>query len=324
MRRRTVLIVACLLVLACAPSASAQQSKKVWRLGLLHPGSWEVSGDAAMFAAFRQQMSDLGYVEGRNLVMDKRAAEFQIERLSGLASDIVALHPDAIIAVATPAVAAAQRATSTIPIVMTPALDPVRSGFVKNLARPGGNITGLSNMFGDLAGKSVEILHEFLPNAKRVAVLMSTNPAHPAVYETAEAAAHSVGLFTVPVRAATPADLERAFQDIAEANCDALLVLADPIRPAIVSLATRARLPAVYQVNEFVEAGGLVSYGPSLPAMFRKSAQYVDRILKGASPAELPVEQPTTFELVLNLRSAKSLGLSIPESLVVRADKVIE
>ena len=207
---------------------------------------------------------------------------------------------------------------------MSPATDPIGSGFIKSLSHPGGNITGVANLFGDLTGKSVELLHTYLPGARKVAVLMSSNPTHPAIYELARGAAASLGLTTVPVVTATPAELERAFQDIAKAKCDAVFVLADPIRPTIVSLAANAGLPAVYQFSEFVEAGGLVSYGPSVAAMFRKSAQYVDRILRGARPADLPVEQPTTFELVLNLKAAKSLGLSLPESLIARADRVIE
>jgi putative ABC transport system substrate-binding protein len=229
-----------------------------------------------------------------------------------------------LVTIATPAIAAAQRATSTIPIVMTPANDPIGSGFVKSFSRPGGNITGLATMYGDITSKSIDVLRAVLPDAKKIAVLMSSNPTHPSLYEASSAAARAVGLSTVPIVAATPADLERAFQDIRKENCDAVFVLADPIRLTIVALAAAASIPAIYQNTEFVEAGGLASYGPSLSIMFRRSAQYVDKIFKGAAPAELPVEQPTKFELVLNLKTAKLLNLSIPEAVVLQADKVIE
>ena len=306
------------------PLAARGQQQKVWRVGYLHPGFLDTRADIALFEAFRQQLSNLGYVGGKNLIIDQRAAEGRSERLLALATELVALRPDVIVAVATPAIAAAQRATSTIPIVMTPATDPVGSRFVKSLARPGGNITGLANMFADLTAKSLEILHAVLPDARKIAVLMSSNPTHPPIYEIARTAAQSIDLSTIPVLAATPADLEQAFLEIGKANCDALFVLADPIRPPILTLAAAARIPAVYQFSEFVEAGGLVSYGPSLQSMWRRSAQFVDKIFKGANPADLPVEQPTRFELVLNLRTAKSLGLTIPNSFTIRADKVIE
>jgi putative ABC transport system substrate-binding protein len=176
----------------------------------------------------------------------------------------------------------------------------------------------------DFTAKSVEVLHAIVPGAKKIAVLMSSNPTHPLLYEMARSAAHLIGLSTVPIIAVTMADLDRAFQEIGKANCDALLNLPDAIRLAIVPLAAAAKIPAVYQAIEFVEAGGLASYGPSLRSMWKRAAQYVDKIFKGADPADLPVEQPTTFELVLNLKTAKSLGLSIPEAVILRADKVIE
>jgi putative ABC transport system substrate-binding protein len=309
---------------AAWPALVRAQQAKVWRVGYLHPSFFDTSGDLALFEAFKQKLSSLGYIEGKNLIIDKRAADTHLERLPALANELVALHPDAIVAITTPAIAAVKRATSTIPIVMTPSADPLGSGLVKNLAHPGGNITGLSFMHSDFTGKSLEVLHTVLPNAKKIAVLMSANPTHPHMYEVVNTAAQTIGLMIIPIVAPTAADLEQAFQEIGKANCDALFVLADPIRPAIVTLAAKARVPAVYQYREYVEAGGLASYGPSLPTIWRRSAEYVDKIFKGTDPADLPVEQPTKFELVLNLKTAKSLGLDVSPTLLSRADEVIE
>jgi len=241
-----------------------------------------------------------------------------------LTSELIALRPDVIVAIATPAIAAAQRATSTIPIVMAPATDPIGSGFIKSLAYPGGNISGVANMYGDALGKSLELLHTILPAAKRIAVLLSSNPNHPQQYTLVEAAAKSLDLVVIAIMAATPADLPQAFNEMRLQNCDALFVLADPIRPTIPSLANEAKIPAIYQISAYVDMGGLASYGAAVPPMFRKAAQYVDKIFKGASPAELPVEQPVVFELALNLKTTAALGLSIPVAVVARADKVIE
>jgi putative ABC transport system substrate-binding protein len=192
------------------------------------------------------------------------------------------------------------------------------------LAHPGGNITGVANMFGDAIGKSVELLHTILPAAKRIAVLMSTNPTHPQQYALVEAAAKALELMVIAIMAATPADLQQAFKEMRLQNCDALFVLADPFRPTIPSLANEAKIPAIYQYSGFVDLGGLASYGAALMPMFRKAAQYVDKIFRGASPAELPVEQPVAFELALNLKTAAALGLTIPDAVVARADRVIE
>jgi putative ABC transport system substrate-binding protein len=309
---------------AAWPVMARAQQNKVWRIGYLHSGFWNSGSDVALFETFIQELNTLGYIERKNLVIDKRAAETKLDRLPALANELVALHPNVIIAITTPAAIAAQRATSTIPIVIFPVTDPVRSGLVKSLAHPGGNITGLAFMGQDFTAKSVEVLHAIVPGAKKIAVLMSSNPTHPPLYELASSAAQLIGLSTVPIIAVTMADLDRAFQEIGKANCDALLNLPDAIRLAIVPLAAAAKIPAVYQAIEFVEAGGLASYGPSLRSMWKRAAQYVDKIFKGADPADLPVEQPTTFELVLNLKTAKSLGLSIPEAVILRADKVIE
>ncbi len=299
-------------------------SNKVWRVAYLYPGALDNPESRALFEAFRAEMRELGYVEGKNLLIDSRDAHGKSERLPSLVSELIAVRPDAIVAVATPAIAAAQHATSTIPIVMCPATDPVGSGFIKSLAHPGGNITGVANMFGDAIGKSVELLHTILPSAKRIAVLLSANPVHPQQYELVNAAAKTLGLAAVRVMAPTPDDLEMAFDKMRQENCEALFVLADPIRPKIVSLAAKTRMPAIYQYSAFVDLGGLVSYGAILEPIYPKAAHYVDKIFSGAAPAEIPVEQPVEFELAFNLKTAGALGLAIPANVTARADKVIE
>ena len=319
MNRREFTLLAMGATVGCPIMAMAQQSKII-RVGMVNP-SFTVQ---PTLDAFRKQLSDLGYVEGKNLIFDYRAADGNFERLPRLVEELVELRPDVLVAVATPAIAAAQRATSTIPIVMSPSTDPIGSGFVKSFAHPGGYITGVANMYGDVMGKSVETLHELLPSAKKVAVLMSLNTTHPMQYELARAALQSFGKAAFPIVAPKPDDLPAAFHKMTEAQCDALFVLADPFRPTIVSLATNSRIPAIYQYREFVEAGGLASYGANNTAMFKMAARYVDKILKGASPSETPVEQPTTFEFVINLKTAKALGVTVPPSLLARADEVIE
>jgi putative ABC transport system substrate-binding protein len=298
-------------------------SRKLWRVAYLYPGTIDNAPDRALFDVFRAEMRELGYIEGKNLVIDNRDAGGEAERLPSMVSELIALRPDVIVAIATPAIAAAQHATSTIPIVMA-GTDPIGMGFIKSLAHPGGNITGMANMFGDAIGKSVELLHAILPSAKRIAVLMSTNPSHPRQYELVDAAAKTLDLEVVRVIAPTPDDLEHAFERMRQENCDALFVLADPTRPAIVTLAAGSIMPAFYQFSAFVDLGGLASYGVDLKPIYRKVAQYVGKIFKGADPAELPVEQPIVFELALNLKTAASLGLTIPPGVMARADKVID
>jgi putative tryptophan/tyrosine transport system substrate-binding protein len=306
--------------------AIAQQSSgKVWRVGYRYAGALDNPTDRAAFDVFRAEMRDLGYTEGKNLAIDSRDAGGNIERLPSLAKELVALRPDVIVAVATPAIAAARDATSNIPVVMSPATDAVGSGFIKNLDRPGGNITGISNMMGDTIGKLVELLHSIVPSATRIAVLMSSaNPTHPQMYGSVAAAAKSLNLATVRVVASTPGDLEEAFEKIKQEKCDALYVLADATRPLIVKLADTSKIPAIYQFSSFVELGGLASYGADLKLVFREAAHYVEKIFNGANPAELPVEQPVVFELALNLKTAASLGITIPASIISRADKIIE
>jgi putative ABC transport system substrate-binding protein len=304
-------------------AAHGQQPARVWRIGWLITTSMR-GPSGPYFQAFKDELRALGYMEDQNFVFITREAGGNLERLPALAQEIVAARPDIIVAATTPAIAAAQRATSSIPIVMSPATDPLTSGFVKSLARPDANITGVSNMTADLTAKSLELLRAIVPTATRIAVLMSANPVHPGQYREAEAGARVLGVALIPVTARTPDDLEQAFATIAQEKCDALAVLSDPMRPAILELARRANLPTIYQLTEFVRAGGLISYGPSFPQLFRRVAVYVDKILKGATPAELPVEQPTNFELAINLKTATALDLDIPPTLLARADEVIE
>jgi len=308
------------------PLVARAQQARVWRVGIISPTFPPLKdrATAVVLEKFRQRLRELGYAEGNNLVVDERYAEGQIDRLPALANELVSMRCDVIVAVATPAIAAAQRATSKIPIVMSPATDPIGSGFVKSFARPGGNITGVANLYGDMVAKTIEFLHAIVPGARKLAVLMSSNPTHPHLYGIARAAAESLGLSTIPALASTPDDLDRTLQDVANEKCDALFVLADPIRPTIVPLTAKYKIPAIFQFSLFVDAGGLASYGASVEGMFIAVAQYVGKILKGADPGDLPVEQPTTFEFALNLKTARSLGLSIPQSVISRADRMIE
>jgi len=311
---------------AAWPLASRAQQTRVWRVGFISPAfpPEKDPAGAPAWGAFLQRLKALGYNEGKNLIIEARYAEGIADRLPGLAAELVAMPCDVIVALATPAIAAAQRATSKIPIVMSPSTDPIGSGFVKSFARPGGNITGVANLYGDMTAKSIELLHAIVPHARKIGVLMSSNPTHPRLYDIARAAAESLGLSTVPAVARVPDDLDRAFQEMAKQNCDALFPLADPIRPTLVALVAQYKLPAMYQFSQYPDSGGLASYGANAEAMLVKSAEYVDKLFKGADPATLPVEQPTTFEFVLNLKTAKSLGLSIPELVLVRADRIIE
>ncbi len=285
-----------------------------------------------MREAFRQGLRDLGYVEGRNLVIEYRFAEGKSERLPALAAELVALKVDVIVAVTTPEALAAKKATRTLPIVFVAAADPVTSGLVSSLARPGGNVTGLSSFFPELVGKRLELLTQAVPGVSRVAVLW-----HPGflpertekdMLKGAEVTAQALGVRLQFLEARGPADFDRAFSEMTRARAGALTVLGTTMlfneRRRLVDLATKSRLPAVYPWREGVDAGGLMAYGPNIPDLFRRAATYVDKILKGAKPSDLPVEQPTKFELVINLKTAKALGLTIPPSLLGRADEVLQ
>jgi putative ABC transport system substrate-binding protein len=305
--------------------AAPSRPDRIWRIGYLSPGALSDVGPASFLQAFRRRLAELGYREGRNVVIDMRSADGDFARLPRLAAELASRSPDVIVAAATSAVLAARRITSSIPIVIASAADPVAHGFVKSLARPGSNITGLSNMAPDLTARTVEILLSLVPKASRIAVLMSANPSHLGVLKETRVAARTFGAKVVAITAAVPGDLDEAFATMAKQRCDALVVPADArLYLEIVELAAKARLPAIYQFRELVLGGGLVSYGPSYVELFRRAAAYVDRIFKGADPAEMPVEQPTKFELVLNLETAKVLGLTVPPLLLATADEVIE
>jgi ABC-type uncharacterized transport system substrate-binding protein len=314
-------------ILATPLVAGAQQATKVPRAGLLIAGSTQ--GIQPYLDAFRQGLRELGYVEGQSIAIEYRSAEGKYERLSDLAAELVRMKLDVIVAVATPAVHAAKQATKAIPIVMLSVGDPVATGFVASVARPGGNITGLANIAPELVGKQLQLLREVLPKLSVVGVLW--NPANPSgapQLREAEAAARALGVRVQPLEAQGPSDIDRAFVAMTRERAGALLVLSDSMlivqRERIADLAAKNRLPAVYGLRLHAEAGGLMAYGANLLDLARLTATFVDKILKGAKPGDLPVEQPTKFELVINLKTAKALGLTIPQSLLLRADQVIE
>ncbi|TMH21568.1 MAG: ABC transporter substrate-binding protein [Betaproteobacteria bacterium] len=327
-RRSTVLA---LLALGAAPfTAEAQQATKVARIGYLanNPAT-----SPYLRETFLQGLRDLGYVEGRNLVIEYREAEGKADRLPALAAELVALKVDVILAAGSTLTArVAKEATTTIPIVFAAVGDPVGSGLVTSLARPGGNVTGLSGLTAELVGKRLELLKQAVPGVDRVAVLWFPGAlgerTDKDMLREAEAAARALAVRLQVVEARGPADFDRAFSDMTRARAGALTVLPSNMflreHRRLVDLAAKNRLPAVYTFREFVDAGGLMSYGANQPDLFRRAATYVDKILKGAKPGDLPVEQPTKFELIINLKTAKDLGLTIPQSVLARADEVIQ
>ena len=316
-------------LLAAPLAAEGQETAKVARIGFLF---LNLAPNPHLKEAFRQGLRDLGYVEGHNVVIEYRDAEGKLERLPALAAELIALQVDVILAGGTPQALAAKHASRTLPIVFAAAADPVTDGLVTSLARPGGNVTGLSVLAPELVGKCLEQLKQAVPEVSRVAVLWQPGGAgertEKDMLKAAEVAARALGVRLQFVEARGPADFDRAFSDMTRARAGALTVLSTPMfvseRRRLVDLAAKNRLPAVYPWREFVDAGGLMSYGPNLADMFRRAATYVDKILKGAKPADLPVEQPTKFELVINLKTAKALGLTIPASVLARADEVIQ
>jgi ABC-type uncharacterized transport system substrate-binding protein len=330
MERRTFLGTLALSVLALPLAAEAQPAAKVARIGYL---ALNFASGRNLTEAFRQGLRDFGYVEGRNLVIEIRSAEGKPERLPALAAELVALKVDVIVvAGGALAVLAAKQATRTLPIVFAGAADPVADGLVTSLARPGGNVTGLSGFSPELVGKRLELLKQAVPGVSRVAALWQPG-AVPELTEKhllkeADVAARALGVRLQLVEARGPADFDRAFSDMTRARAGALSVLGTPMffteRRRLVDLAAKNRLPAVYPWREFVEAGGLMAYGPNVADLYRRAATYVDKILRGAKPGDLPVEQPTKFELVINLKTAKALGLMIPPSLLGRTDEVVQ
>ena len=315
-------------VLAAPRIADAQQPGKVYRLGYLSAGSGTLRSPYT--TAFRQGLRELGWVEGQNIVIEYRWAEGRFDRLPDLAAELVRLKVDVIVGVPTSGALAAKNATRTIPIVGVSLTDPVGLGLIASLARPGGNVTGVSYSVGtDIFGKDLELLREVVPKVRRVAVLSNPDgPAQPLTISNIKGAAQSLGLQLLLLEARGPGDFDGAFAAMTRERVGALLVVTDPVfiphRARLVNLAAKNRLPSIFSQRADVEAGGLMSYGPNFADMYRRAATYVDKILKGARPADLPVEQPTKFELVINLKTAKALGLTIPPSLLQRADEVIQ
>jgi putative tryptophan/tyrosine transport system substrate-binding protein len=315
-RRRFLRCIA-LGLLAAPLAAEAQQTAVIPRIGYL---AGDLTTGQHLHEAFRQGLRDLGYVEGRNVVMEHRDAAGQSERLPALAAELVALRVDVIVSPTTVAALAAKQATRTLPIVFPVAADPVTSGLVTSLGRPGGNVTGLTNVAPELVGKGLEQLKQAVPEVSRVAVLWQPGVlperTRKDMLKEAEVAARALGVRLQFVEARGPADFDRAFSEMTRARAGALTVLGSSMflseRRRLVDLAAENRLPAMYAWREGVDAGGLMAYGPNLPDLFRRAATFVDKILKGAKPADLPIEQPTKFELIINLKTAKALGLKIP------------
>ena len=311
---------------ALCSSVGAQQSGTISRIGFLASGS--PSAYSSRTEAFREGLRKLGYIEGKTIAIEYRYAEGLADPLPDLVADLVRLNVDVIVTSSTPATLALKNGTKTIPIVFVNVGDPVGSGLVVNLARPGGNLTGLSNQLSDLIGKHLELLKEVAPKVSRVAVLGSrANPNRTNSLKRIEGLARSLGVQLQSVEIGEPKDLDSAFSQMTKGRAGAVLIrggaLLSDQRIRIAELAARSRLPAIHFDRLFAEAGGLMAYGPSLPDMFRRAATYVDKILKGARPADLSVEQPIKFELIINLRTAKQIGLTIPPNVLARADKII-
>jgi putative ABC transport system substrate-binding protein len=301
----------------------AQQARKIARIGVM------IAAAESGASAFDEGLRERGWIEGKNILVERRQLGGSSDGISSVVSELIGLNVDVIVASSNPVISALKRATQTMPIVMSVVGDPVGAGFVASLARPGGNITGLSQLAEAISAKRLEILKEIHTKAARVAVLRNPSiPTHAVLFGETEAAARVLGLKLLPADIGAPDAIEAAFNLVVKQRADSLVVLPDPIglarRAAIAGFAAQYRLPAVYPFSEFVEAGGLASYGASQRDLWRRSAGYVDKLLKGAKPAELPVEQPTTFEFVVNLITAKALGIKIPNSILVRANKVIE
>ena len=325
MDRRAFLSILSAVVLATPLAAEAQPTAKVWRVGVLmdlYPPN------ANPPQALRQRLRDLGYIEGRNLVIDWRYQLGQSDRLPALAAELVRLKPDIIVADSTVAIRAALQATSTIPIVMASSADAVGTGLVTNLARPRGNVSGVTIMLAEMSAKRLQLLKEAVPSVSRVAVLWDpTLRWHPAMVKEVETAAPPLGLQPIAIAVRSRGDFGGAFTKIADTHAEALFVsetMAPTARRQLVDFAAKHRLPAMYMNRDYVSAGGLMSYAPDFSEAFRQAAEYVHKILKGAKPADLPIEQPTKFELVVNLNTAQALGLTIPPAILARADEVIE
>jgi len=327
MKRRAFVVGISSVFIAAPLMVRAQPPRKVYRIG--HLMLLPRARLTVLINALEEGLRGLGYIDGENIIIEHRSAEGQSERLAGVAADLVHLKVDVIVAGVNPGIAAAKHATSTIPIVMVYGADPVGAGFITNLARPGGNVTGGTwDPSAELLGKLLELSRETVPHVQRVAMLWDPAYVGTAYLTSTATAAERLGVKVDRVDVSGPDDIERAFDSFRRDHAGALVVAPGPAlfyqRERIVSLVAGRRLPTIYPFREYVDAGGLLSYGPDLRQAWRRAAVYVDRILKGAKPADLPVEQPTKFELVINLKTAKALGLTIPPSLLARADQVIE
>jgi ABC-type uncharacterized transport system substrate-binding protein len=327
MDRRALITMVGGSILVGSVAAKAQQAEKVVRVARLSPIS--ASTDVPILQALRQALRDRGWVEGQNITFEYRFAEGNLARLPELAAELVRLSVDVIVPGSTPAALAAKNATQTIPIVMVITGDPVASGLVASLARPNGNVTGVTALGEELSGKRLEVLREAVPGVRRMAIL--TNPAYADTGPFLKGTQRAAGTLKVQLRmleVRDPADFEKAFAAMSREHTGAFVVGTDPFfnthRRRIVELAAQYRLPAMYGLREYVDDGGLMFYGASLPDMYRRAAVYVDKILRGAKPADLPIEQPATFELVINLKTAKALGLTISQTLLQRADQIVE
>ena len=327
MKKKITVLTLCATLFALYLPAEAQQSKKIPRIGYLFANFPSTS--PARREAFRQGLRELGYTEGKDILIEYRYAEGKPERLGEIAAELVRLNVDVIVTGGPAPTRAAKEATVKIPIVMGFDNDPVGSGFVASLARPGGNITGLSTLSPEISGKQLELLKEILPKLSRAAILgISTSPGNTQALKETELAARGLGVKVQYLDVLEPKDIKIAFREASKGRAEAVLMLVSPVlnrqRTQIVDLAVKTRMPVVYGQQEYVEAGGLMTYGVSLTDLFRRAATYVDKILKGAKPADLPVEQPTKFEFIVNLKAAKQIGLTIPPNVLARADKVIK
>ncbi|MBM3221117.1 MAG: ABC transporter substrate-binding protein [Candidatus Rokubacteria bacterium] len=329
--RRRLLVVAWLVVVVgaalAAPWPAAAQAEKLARIGFLAAST--PGRDQRLLGFFKQGMRDLGYREGTTLVVEERYAEGRFEKLPELAADLLKRRVDVLLVAGAPSAQAAKRVTQTVPIVMTNAADPVGTGLVSSLARPGGNVTGLSDFNEGTVAKRLSLIKEILPSASRVAVFYNpSNPTNPRQLKLTQDAARTVGITLTPFQTPTSDDLDRAFVGIQKERPDAILAIGDPalgaLRLRIIAHAVRHRVPVTFSTQEGSEEGGLMSYGARVEDLDRRAATYVDKVLKGANPGDLPIEQPSTFEFVLNLKTARALGLTIPASVAFRADRVIE
>ncbi len=326
MSKKIIGLALCSLLLAPCSAVEAQQPTNIPRIAYL--GATSLTANAARVEAFRQGLRELGYVEGKNIVIELRSAEGEQGRLPALVAELVRLKVDIIVSAGPSVTRAAKAATTTIPIVMAQDSDPVGSGFVASLARPGGNITGLSTLAPEISGKRLELLKEIVPRLSRVAIIgSSTEPSYAQVLKEIELAAGALKLKLQLLNVRDAKDIETAFQAARKERADAILLLTAAVlnshRAQVVELAVKNRLPAAYAVPQFVEDGGLMSYSTNFNDLFRRAATYVDKILKGRTPADLPVEQPNKFEFIINLKAAKQIGLTIPRDLLARADRVI-